>query len=443
MGHDCSMTGNNTNSSSATTLRRSADQKIFAGVCGGLGEHFGINAWWFRWAFIILAFFGFAGIALYILAWLLIPRSDGSESVAGGWFDDLDMSDAGTLFGVILIGVAALIVATSVFHISGAIVIAVALGVVGFLLYRGDLRPPVNVSITRDDDDPGSGGPDGSPADSTDAPEPDDIDTSPPASADTDTIPAAPAAGIASAVATTPPKPPKSPKPPKPLKPKKPRPPKSMLGRLTMAVMLIALSSMAIVELSGWFHFQPFEYAAVAMAVVAVGLLVGAWIGRAYWLIFIGLLIAPFLFFSSFIPKVADWSIGDPGHQPLTVQDVNSNYDLGIGQLTIDLTRLTAEELAEVGVVKAEVGLGQLVVRLPAEIGVTVDAEVGMGAVTGVNAFGSSTFNSYEYSGVGVEQRFELGSPPHVLHLDLEVGLGEISIKRVGQFEFEAIGSEG
>ncbi len=418
------MTDNNTNPSSASTLRRSADHKIFAGVCGGLGEHFGINAWWFRWAFIILAFFGFAGFALYVLAWLLIPRSDGSESVAGGWFEDLDMSDAGTLFGVILIGIAALIVATSVFHISGAIVIAVALGVVGFLLYRGDLRPPVNVSITRDDDDQGPGGPSGPAPDVPDAPEADDLDTTP----------AAPAAGVAASVATKPPKAPKV---------KKPRPPKSMLGRLTMAVTLIALSSMAIVELAEIAHFQPYEYAAVALGAVAVGLLVGAWVGRAYWLIFVGLLIAPVLFFSALLPKVADWSVGDPGYVPTSIHEVPDSYDLGIGQLTVDLTGLTAEELTELAVIDAEVGLGQLVVRLPAEVGATVDAEVGVGAITGGPAFDSTVLNTFEYSGVGVDRVFTIGSPPHDLRLNLEVGMGEISIRYIGEFELDSIGSEG
>ena len=74
--HDYDMTDYNSTPSSSTTLRRSDDQRIFAGVCGGLSEHFGINAWWFRWAFIILTFFGFAGVAIYIAAWLLIPDAD-------------------------------------------------------------------------------------------------------------------------------------------------------------------------------------------------------------------------------------------------------------------------------------------------------------------------------------------------------------------------------
>ncbi len=430
--HDYDMTGNNTNPNSSTTLRRSADEKIFAGVCGGLGEHFDINAWWFRWAFIILAFFGFAGFALYILAWLLIPRSDGTESVAGGWFEDLDMSDAGTLFGVILIGVAALIVATSVFHISGAIVIAVALGLVGFLLYRGDIRPPVNVTITKDDDDPGSGGPPPSPVKQSLASE----DT-------TDTVPAeSTAAGTAAfaaagSVAT---KPPKAPKPPKV---KKPKPPRSMLGRLTMAVVLIGVSLMTLLELANVVHFQPFEYAAVAMGIVALGLIVGAWIGRAHWLIVIGLLIAPVLFFSALLPKVAEWSVGDPGFLPTSAADVPESYDLGIGQLTVDLTQLTAEELADIGRIDAEVGLGQLVVRLPSGFGATVSAEVGVGAITGADVFGPATLDTYQYSGVGVDQVFTIGDAPYDLFLDLEVGMGEISIQSVGQPELGVGGSEG
>jgi phage shock protein PspC (stress-responsive transcriptional regulator) len=422
------MTGNNSNPNPSTTLRRSEDQKIFAGVCGGLGEHFGINVWWFRWAFIILAFFGLAGIALYILAWLLIPRADSTGSIAGGWFDDLDLSDAGTLFGVVLIGVAALIVATNVFHVSGAVFIAVAVGAVGFLLYRGDLRPPVKVTITKDDD-PGPGEPPPTSDELPDSSE-DESDITPAAG----TAVGAAASVTAASVATKPPKTPKE---------KKPRPPKSMLGRLTMAVMLIGLSSMAIVELADFAHFEPFEYAAVALGIVAVGLLIGAWIGRAYWLIVIGLLIAPVLFFSSLLPNVADWSIGDPDFLPTSAADVADSYDLGVGQLTIDLTQLTAEEFAEVGEIEAEVGLGQLVVRLPSDIGATVDAEVGVGAVTGGHVFGSSMLNSFEYSGVGVEQVFTIGSPPHDLRLNLEVGMGQIRIQYVGQLELGNDGTAG
>jgi phage shock protein PspC (stress-responsive transcriptional regulator) len=422
------MTDYNSTPSPSSTLRRSDDQRVLAGVCGGLGEHFRINAWWFRWAFIILAFFGFAGVAIYIAAWLLIPDARSTESIAAGWFDGLDMSDSGTLFGVVLIGVAALIIATSVFHISGAIVIAVAMGIVGYLLYRGDIRPPTKTPPPVDDG-------------IVEVVEGDDIvevtEVVTVANPADETAAGLPASVAAASVATKPPR------PPKPPKERKPRPPKSMLGRLTMAVMLIVLSSMALIELVNIVHFEPYAFAAAAMGVVAVGLLVGAWIGRAYWLIIIGLLIAPVLFFSSLLPRVADWSVGDPGYLPTSAEEISESYDLGVGQLTVDLTQLSAEELSKVGAIDASVGMGQLVVRLPSDVGATVKAEVGVGAVTGGQTFGSSVVKVYEYSGVGVDQAFTIGSPPHDLLLDLEVGMGEISIRYVEEFELDANGIEG
>ncbi len=57
-------------------LRRSRNNRIIAGVCGGLAEFFGISAFWFRLAFFI-AFLpgGVPGIGLYLLAWLIIPKA--------------------------------------------------------------------------------------------------------------------------------------------------------------------------------------------------------------------------------------------------------------------------------------------------------------------------------------------------------------------------------
>jgi phage shock protein C len=47
---------------------------MIAGVCGGLGEFFGLSPFWFRLGFVI-AFIpgGVPGLLLYILGWLIIP----------------------------------------------------------------------------------------------------------------------------------------------------------------------------------------------------------------------------------------------------------------------------------------------------------------------------------------------------------------------------------
>ena len=56
------------------SLRRSRHDRIIAGVCGGLGEFFGISPFWFRLAMFI-AFIpgGVPGILIYLIAMIIIP----------------------------------------------------------------------------------------------------------------------------------------------------------------------------------------------------------------------------------------------------------------------------------------------------------------------------------------------------------------------------------
>ena len=55
-------------------LRRSQERRIFAGICSGLGEFFGISPWWFRLAFLVaLLPGGVPGILIYLLLWVVIP----------------------------------------------------------------------------------------------------------------------------------------------------------------------------------------------------------------------------------------------------------------------------------------------------------------------------------------------------------------------------------
>ena len=62
-------------SKNKNALRRSRRDRVVAGVCGGLGEFFGISTFWFRLAFLIaLIPGGIPGLLPYILLWLIIPK---------------------------------------------------------------------------------------------------------------------------------------------------------------------------------------------------------------------------------------------------------------------------------------------------------------------------------------------------------------------------------
>ena len=64
-------------SQTRTALRRSRHNRVFAGVCGGLAEFFGISAFWFRLAFIIaLIPGGIPGLVPYLIMWIIIPKAE-------------------------------------------------------------------------------------------------------------------------------------------------------------------------------------------------------------------------------------------------------------------------------------------------------------------------------------------------------------------------------
>ena len=57
-------------------LRRSTSDRMIAGVCGGLAEHFGINSAMLRLVTILLIVFGGLSLWVYIILWLVIPEQE-------------------------------------------------------------------------------------------------------------------------------------------------------------------------------------------------------------------------------------------------------------------------------------------------------------------------------------------------------------------------------
>jgi phage shock protein C len=62
-------------------LRRSRDDRVIGGVCGGLGRYLGVDPVLLRIAFVILAIAGGGGILVYLVAWVLIPAERPGEDL--------------------------------------------------------------------------------------------------------------------------------------------------------------------------------------------------------------------------------------------------------------------------------------------------------------------------------------------------------------------------
>lgn len=65
-------------------LTKSRDDRMIAGVCGGLAEYFSIDAVLVRVAFVLLGVFGGGGVIAYIVLMLIMPEpAVGSGSGVG------------------------------------------------------------------------------------------------------------------------------------------------------------------------------------------------------------------------------------------------------------------------------------------------------------------------------------------------------------------------
>src|SRR5947208_1919513 len=63
-------------------LRRDPAHGVLAGVCAGLARELGVDPLGVRVAFVAVAFAGGLGVALYLLAWMLLPADEGTSLLA-------------------------------------------------------------------------------------------------------------------------------------------------------------------------------------------------------------------------------------------------------------------------------------------------------------------------------------------------------------------------
>ncbi|WP_435300660.1 LiaF domain-containing protein [Timonella sp. A28] len=121
--------------------------------------------------------------------------------------------------------------------------------------------------------------------------------------------------------------------------------------------------------------------------------------------------------------------ISDAKYVPTSVETLTEGTSFGIGDITLDLTELDRAELRSYSSTPINIplsgGIGELRIIVPADIPTTADTAVAVGSVSDTHGsqggIGRSTI-TYE------NELVANGAEP-ILHLDLSVGVGEISIK--------------
>ena len=162
---------------------------------------------------------------------------------------------------------------------------------------------------------------------------------------------------------------------------------------------------------------------ALGVAVVGAAIAAGALTGRRVGgLVVLGLLLLACFGVAASTPVSLGAGIGDSVERPLDAAAIDRTYELGIGDLTVDLSQASSPEGRTQ--VDASLGIGQLTVVVPPDVAVDVDAHAGAGDV---NVFGLHD----DGAGVDIDQFFP-GSTADapVLELDADVGLGDLEIRR-------------
>jgi phage shock protein PspC (stress-responsive transcriptional regulator) len=351
-------------------LGRRTDDRVIAGVASGIAAYLGIEPWVVRIGFIVLTPFGGFGVLAYVIAWLLIPAAGSHESLALAVMRR--PSGLRTYIGVALVLLAVAILASAFSQPS--VIWAIALIAFGVFLFRQDPEPP--------DRRPPAGG-EPVPAGA--------VATAPPATASAATTTTTEPLGWASSVgqgATALPAPPPpvwGPPPPPPDQaaawgapaPRAPRR-RPFLGPLTFAVALIVTGLAIALDNLDAIDLTIGQVLAVFLTVLGGGLLVGAWWGRAWGLIPIGLLALPLVALTALAgPVPVEGGVAGRLFQPQTPAEVRSSYRLAGGELILDLSKVRFGPGQPP--IQVSVAGGRLLVVVPDEVAAEIRGRVGVG----------------------------------------------------------------
>lgn len=392
------MPGGTTGDAGPRRVTRSRDHRILGGVASGIARYLGVDPVLIRLGFVLATLLGGVGILAYVAGWLLIPEESTTAPSYGR-----PRANVRQLLGFAVLGIGLLVVLGNFdLWVDEQAIWAVGLIAIGAAVLWARGRES-------DDDVPPPGSPPPSPPSSTPpgAPAPGGPIVAPPQPPSAPPPPGAP---------SWPPAPPPAagplPAPPPPPAAGRRRP-SSVLGLLAISALFVWTGLAIAIDLG------PRGVLAGMLIVLGLALVVGAWRGRARWLVIPGVVVSLIAVGASAIDIPLSGGIGERQYRPQSFATLEDEYELGMGSLDLDLRALDFSGRTQS--VEARVGLGELVVSVPDAVRVVVDGHVSMGELV---LFGD------EQSGTGVDDRairpgVEGGG---TLRLDVDGGIGSIEV---------------
>jgi phage shock protein PspC (stress-responsive transcriptional regulator) len=374
------------------------------GVAGGFAGYFDIDPVISRLLWIVALFSGI-GVPAYIVCWLIIPKAKvwpppgyDRPAVSG-----LGQNNTALLSGLVIIGLVA-VIGSGVDGVGEYLLPAALVGFGVYLLgQRGSPRAAPVASESPAEDDP----PDGTSFSQASWAAPEGATVLDRAGLVTPTV---------------------------------------------LSVLAIAVGVMGALHAAGLIQMSIATAAAGGLVIVGTGLLASLWLGRARGLVPLGLTLVVVMlaaatvepWFNADQPSLhdramsymtnrrppSDWTnsggsnsvaVGDRRFAPESLTDLESHYEVGMGNLTLDLSRIDFSDQARS--LHIEVGMGNVTVIVPAGTTVRVDGEVGAGE--------ASTFGHSD-EGLGFEVDYDDdGAGAGTLNIEYQMGMGRVEVRRV------------
>lgn len=144
----------------------------------------------------------------------------------------------------------------------------------------------------------------------------------------------------------------------------------------TLALVAIGLGTLGIFDVNDTVPVS--AYAALALSVVALALLVGAFVGRPGGLIALGLVASVGLGITSAVDAATDGDVSakDTTVVPLSAAAVKADYSQPNGTLVLDLSQVQDPRSLDGKVVTVHLNAGEVRVVLPPGTNAVVDAEI-------------------------------------------------------------------
>lgn len=402
---------------------RRTDDRVIAGVAGGIADYVDVDPWIIRAAFVVLTVFGGAGIIFYVLGALTLPpgpperAADPSTSpVARG-----RALPGPVLVALIVLG--ALLLLRDIGH--GHLLVPLALIAVGaYFLWdradgdRSDHRPPS--APTTGPQPPGNHGAptsgsafDGGMA----APGAGESGDAAPVGRPSDHVTTAAYGGMGDAARLAADAAERQRRAERAQERREAR----LLKLLAVAVSLVVVGTMCLLNTTDATSFTRQEVLAAPLIVLGIAMVVGAWYGATKGLAWLCLLLLPFVAVAS-VTNDLRWSnrTGVQVERPLVVGQMEQQYQFGAGKEILDLSSIQPDDRAYP--IDVQLGAGELVVVIPKGVQTKILAEAG---------FGRTDILNRNDAGISPELRSTTpgtGASTGSLDIHAEVGFGRVLV---------------